>query len=55
MFSYHPMTFIRACFLLFVAAEMFMVAALLIAGIAALFSVAARGAIYVYSLLPSAL
>jgi hypothetical protein len=49
------MTFLRACFLLFVAAELFMVVDLLIQGIASLFPLAIRGAAFVYNFVSIAL
>jgi hypothetical protein len=55
MFSYHPMTLIRAFLLMFVAAELFMVVDLLIQGIASLFPLAMRGAIFVYGFVSVAL
>jgi hypothetical protein len=44
------MTILRAFFLLFVSVELFMVADLLIQGMASFLPVAIRGAIFVYSL-----
>ncbi len=51
MFSYHPMTLIRAFLLLFVAAEFFLVVDLLIQGIASVIAVAASGVAFVFSLI----
>ncbi len=50
MFSYHPMTLIRAFLLLFVAAEFVIVIVLLAQGIASLIPVVLRAASFVCSL-----
>lgn len=55
MFSYYPMTFVRAFCLLFVAIELFLVVDLLIQGIAWFLPAAIRGAIFVYSFVSVAL